>query len=289
MGKIDKPTGLNDEELVAFLSEIEEDEDKLSAIQQERGFLHPDETLEDSAWDDYLIEGNDNVAEEHLVTDKEETIYLEEKKKDASKARALGTKNFKESARLKRERKQLIVRLAFKQNDILLSDTVSQEHYSALIELLTAEQRVLISSITEHINEKFTSLLSPLIPKALKICYAQFPNALKSNPGFMYIASKKYGKSLTFWATPDVPCFFQQGTENQILLEKKAQYLFTLDKYIIRLKETQVKLADYEVKFASRLVRMKEGTFYDLLKLDAFWFEILYNIITSKNLKDEQI
>ena len=109
-----------------------------------------------------------------------------------------------------------------------------------------------------------------------------YPNSIRVCPGFMYKASEEYGGGLTFWATPSIPYYFEQNTEQKVLLENKSSFLFSVDKAISFYHEHLKKRQEKELKYASTIIQKGVYSYFDLLKLNPFWFEILYNELKSQ-------
>lgn len=282
MEELEQYGELSNEELLDFLNELEQGDDDLIVLDNS----HPAEALEDGAWGQFNRWKGDE--KERLFSHKEINLWDNEAEvvaKRKEEGRLKGIEVHKEKSRLRRQNKIDMQRLAFAQADIPLTRVITKEQLSTLIELLTADYRSLLDKYHTFINKRLTLLLRPYIPKPIKYCYATYPDSMKVNPGFMYLCSAEYGESKSFWASPDIPCFFVQGSENDILRNNKAKYLFSLEKAILQYYNTLDKISSLEVKYASKLVQMKNGTFYDLLKISPFWFEMLYNNITGKILK----
>lgn len=167
-------------------------------------------------------------------------------------------------------------RKAFSQQVIHLSDTISQSELTHLIELLTENYIATMERCKKHIDKRITRLLNPFIPGLIKSCKAKFPEALKPYPGFLYQASKEYGQGYSLWVNPNIPYYFEQGTEQDIIRREKPDALFSLDKMVSTYWRNKLTLQEKELKYASILISKKINTYYDLLKLNPFWFDKLY-------------
>lgn len=178
-----------------------------------------------------------------------------------------------------RERRLAIRREAFDQNVIDLNSEIGTANLKLLISLLVEEHTRMVDKYHDYINRRLTILLRPLIPAPLKNCKKRFPNSIVPSPGFLYQASKAFGDSLTFWATPDVPYFFEQNTETEILRKAKASFLIAVDKAVLFYHEHSRKRADKELKYASTLYLRNVKTYFDLLRLNPFWFDRLYKYL----------
>lgn len=297
MSDIIKYGDLSDSELYEFLRIIEADDDDIleaeenadSIIINEEECL-PDEMLDDKAWtvskrwektEDgrYKFVGIDY----RLKSDVEESREQRREKWNASRHEVL-SKKAKEHYALRKQRKIDINREAFRQNDVMLSDEISTEQLKQLIASLTFEHKRMIDKLFTYINKRVNDLLRPLIPRALRVCAERYPHSVITSPGFMYKASSKYGEDKLFWVTLNVPYYFQQGTEQDILIRNKPEFLYSIDKAIVQYYYHKCTLAEKEVKYATALVNKKIKTYFDLLKYNPFWFAEMYKLLTDKTL-----
>lgn len=176
-----------------------------------------------------------------------------------------------------------IQREAFNQDFIKLSDPVGKENLKALISILVQEHTRMVDKYTAFINKRLTALLNPFIPRRLRICKELYPNAIRICPGFLYRASKEFGQGKVFWASPNIPYYIEQNKEQQILIEHKAEFLISVDKAVANFHIHNEKRAAKEMKYASLIIQKGVHTFFELLRLNPFWFEALY-----KHLKDNK-
>lgn len=170
-----------------------------------------------------------------------------------------------------------IQREAFNQDFIKLSDPIGKENLKLLISLLVQEHTRMIGKYTDFINKRLAALLNPFIPRRLRICKELYPAAIRYCPGFLYKASKEFGQGKTFWAVPNIPYYFEQNKEQQVLIEHKAEFLVSVDKAVANFHVHNEKRAVKEMKYASLLIQKGVYTFFELLRLNPFWFETLYN------------
>lgn len=266
---------LTDKELHEFLAEIENEDDELQETQ--------DKALENIAREE--IEADAIVfTEEELENRKFEAQYcgfsdktppLSTSDKEEVKISTKRNANQKLWG-LKKDRLK-IQQEAFNQDVLPLSSVVEIEDLKKLIELLVSEHTRLIDKYHAYINTRLTTLISPLIPKQLKLCRKQFPNSVRVSPGFLYKASKEYGAGLTFWATPDVPYYFKQNSENELLRAYKSYFLMRVDIAVKNYHTHYNARTEKEIKYASMIYNKSIKTYFDLLKLNPFWFKILLN------------
>ena len=181
-----------------------------------------------------------------------------------------------------------INRMAFDQKILPLSEELTRWDKTALVEELTSNLRQLIKRYDKYINARIARLLSPAIPKAIKLAKIKWPWVFVANPGFLYKTHPEVGEVLTYWVTPNVPYYFKQGTEQQILEERDSElstyFLECVDRAIHRWYEARRRLADREVIYASRLVGVNNiRTYGDLLRYNPFWFKKLYDRVKKDN------
>ena len=187
----------------------------------------------------------------------------------------------KKSQRLKEDRIR-IQREAFRQEYIRLSDPIGNERIKLLVSSLVKEHTRMVDKYSTYINKRLTTLLNPFIPRKLRICKNLYPNSIRPCPGFLYKASEEYGAGLTFWAMPNIPYYFAQNTEQKALIEHKSPFLVNVDQSIKLYHEHLKKRADKELRYASLIYQKGVYSYFDLLKLNPFWYEVLYNDLQNK-------
>lgn len=187
----------------------------------------------------------------------------------------------KKSQRLKEDRIR-IQREAFRQEYIRLSDPIGNERIKLLVSSLVKEHTRMVDKYSVYINKRLATLINPFIPRRLRICKSLYPDSIRISPGFLYKASKEYGSGLTFWAMPDIPYYFAQNTEQKVLMEHKSLFLINVDQSIKFYHEHLRKRADKELRYASLIYQKGVYSYFDLLKLNPFWYEVLYNDLQDK-------
>lgn len=187
----------------------------------------------------------------------------------------------KKSQRLKEDRIR-IQREAFRQEYIRLSDPIGNERIKLLVSSLVKEHTRMVDKYSTYISKRLTTLLNPLIPRRLRICKSLYPDSIRLCPGFLYKASEEYGAGLTFWAMPNIPYYFTQNTEQKILMEHKSPFLVNVDQSIKFYHEHLKKRTDKELKYASLIYQKGVYSYFDLLRLNPFWYEVLYNDLQNK-------
>ena len=258
---------IKDIEYLDFLDEIRSDTDE--------------NDIENIKIESYYGENAWTHRGDSVIIRPDTSIKIDDKPKMTryEKASASMLKNAKSA----KESRLAIQRMAFNQNIMPLSGTIDEDRFKLLISLLVTKPARLADKYQAFINRRLTSLLSPLIPRQITMCKRTYPFVMKEHPGFMYIASKEYGNGLSFWARPDIPYFFKQNTEQSELKKAgtKENYLANIDRAVFSYHKHLITKERLELKHASVLIRNNVKTYFDLLKLNPFWFKILYDKLTN--------
>lgn len=288
MADIEKYGDLNDKELIEFLAEIKSDDENIEETEAEATDKIDDEEVQSA-----LSELPENAEIESYYgddawrkpptfvgyRDRLTVLYGPYGKQKSAEGRV---KAFKKKAKRLKEDRIRIQREAFNQEYIRLSDKIEKRHIQLLISTLTQEHTRMINKYSDYINRRLATLLNPLIPRRIRICKMLYPDSIRACPGFMYKASKEYGGGLTFWATPQIPYYFEQNTEQKMLIKNKSNFLYSIDRAIAFYHEHLKKRQEKELKYASLIIQKGVYSYFDLLKLNPFWFEILYNELKNK-------
>lgn len=277
MESIEQYGDLTDKELFEFLHEIESSDEAIQEAQAEA-------TKKIDAEEEHvaLSELPENIEIEaqygedawRQLNERRVLLFGPDAQRKVNEASAKAKKV--RSWGLKQDRIR-IQREAFNQDFIKLSDPISKENLKLLISLLVQEHTRMIDKYTRFINRRLAALLNPFIPRRLRICKELYPTAIRYCPGFLYQASKEFGQGKTFWAVPNIPYYFEQNTEQQVLIKHKADFLVSVDKAVANFHAHSEKRAIKEMKYASLLIQKGVNTFFELLRLNPFWFETLYN------------
>lgn len=277
---------LTDKELLEFLSEIQGGDEDI-----EEARIEADENI--------AIEEQTSLAE--LPENAEIEAYYGDDawrklRKDVTflhgdeaqrRMNLASTKAVRQRAQRLKEDRIRIQRFAFNQDMIRMSDPIGNERIKRLVSLLVKEHTRMLNRYEAFINKRLAVLLNPLIPRRLRLCKMLHPDSIRISPGFLYKASEEFGRGLTFWAMPSVPYYFAQNTEQKILMEQKPEFLISVDKAVSLYHEHKEKRAKKELKYASTIIQKGVHTYFDLLKLNPFWFEILYNDLIERLQQDE--
>ena len=278
---------LTEKELSEFLDEIKSDDEDIQEAQSE--------AIEKITLEEEYVE---------LSEEEQENREIEARYGDKMSWTGLGTNNCrgvklfgpegqrraatasieakrKKSQRLKEDRIR-IQREAFRQEYIRLSDPIGNEKIKLLVSSLVKEHTKMVDKYSTYINKRLTTLISPFIPRRLRVCESLYPNSIRPCPGFLYKASEEYGAGLTFWAMPDIPYYFAQNTEQKILMEHKSPFLVNVDQSIKLYHEHLKKRTDKELRYASLIYQKGVYSYFDLLRLNPFWYEVLYNDLQNE-------
>lgn len=272
---------LTEDELLELLHEIEVDDEDIQEAQLNASEKIAIEEEHESAANE-LPENNEieayygNDAWRKLNGDA--FLHGSEGQRRSSMAAVNGIKQ--KYSRLKEDRIR-IQRFAFNQENIRLSDEIGKDNIKFLVSLLVQEHTRMVNKYRAFINKRLALLLNPFIPRRLRMCRMLYPDSVRLSPGFLYQASKEHGRGLTFWATPIIPYYFAQFTEQQIIAENKPEFMYSIDRAVSLYYEHEEQRAKKELKYASTLIQKGVTTYFDLLKLNPFWFELLYNNIAG--------
>lgn len=282
MENIENYGDLSNSELLEFLEEIKSGDEDI-----EEAEANANDKINDEEAQSMLSELPENAEIEAYYGDNawikppiysgyRDRVTILRDRYDRQKISSACIAAIKKKANALKENKLKIQRDAFNQNNINLSDKIEKYNIQLLISTLTKEHTRMVDKYSDYINKRLTTLLNPFIPRRLRVCKMLYPDSMRINPGFLYRASKEYGDGLTFWATPSIPYYFEQNTEQSILLKNKPEFLFSIDKavclYYTHLNARQEK----EIKYASSIIKKNITTYFDLLKFNPFWFDTLY-------------
>lgn len=257
-----------DEEDEDFANEPDEDDNEEDARELSNRELR--EFLAEIEVDDDDINEAERQYEQQTSLDAEIDALTQEKYNPRNKEHAA--------------RKYAINQSAFTQSKIPLTTPITKDQLKRLVYLLTEKQRQVMENHEAFINRRLTRLLSPFIPYRIKRCKLFHPEVIRMSKGFMYQASKEFGQGKTFWATPNIPAYFKQGEELELLRRERPEFLFQVDKTIAWYNRVKTELGQRELAIATRLMTLNEGSWYSLLKLNPHWFEMLFNDVTQSKL-----
>ena len=172
---------------------------------------------------------------------------------------------------------------ALAQKDINLDDVIPDYHLQMLVEILTQSIRDLIEDNKTWVNKYIGHILIARMPRCIKNTFYYHPQSIRRCPGFLYQASEDIGHSATMWVTPNIPYWYRQGTEMDILLERYGHCLPYIDKHVYRIKVWTEKLVHRQVHYAAKVLTMlPQGTYMNLVERNAVWFHRLYLAIMEQ-------
>ena len=267
----------SDAELEAILKELN---DKLSAesiseIQKQEAedlesSIPNEDITSDNAW------GWARIQTEEVNVNKFGPALRSVARASAAEDRKKAASTKKNNSIERKRRKQEIINEAINSKDIDLNASLSVDNKKLLISLLTKNYSERMEWHDKFINSVIESALKKAIPNDLLNAYATFPDAVVPFPGFIYNASKEYGEGLQFKVTPKIPLYFKPEDCNHILKELlPASRQSTLDKAVVFFYKYKDARSKREIKIAEALTKIL--TFFQLVKHDAFWYEMLVN------------
>lgn len=263
------------------IEELKAREPKYNKIPVEDDEVLDIEKLEDDAWFIGSIWTKDEKGR-FKSEGRAAKLKIEDQYLTRVERAALARQVKKDNALKRKQRRIEIQRAALNQDLIDLSQPISTEHMKRLVYLLSKKHIDLINKYHSYITKRIEVLLSALTPITLRRAFKRYPQAFIVHPGFMYKASKKYGNGIMFWVTPHIPYYIAQGKEVEALKKEKAKFLRGIDCAILRLETQKRLLADREVSIAMAMIRMPRKTYFNLLKYNPFWFDLLINDLKTK-------
>ena len=284
--------GLSDDELYALIDEIENEDDDLA----EDVAAAEAKLVEEEA----MFEGEDDSSEIVQSGELPENLELEaEYGEDAWRMinedkpilynRDKAVREMARGRKLKKYRiaqeKSRIQREAFNQTLLPLDKPMGSDNVKLLLRLLVSTHTEIIDKCENYINDRFTKLLRPYVPNSLKNCMRNYPNSIKRSVGFLYTTSEMPdGQTYSFYVQPNLPCYFEQNTEPSVIVEEgKEKFLKNIDKAVRTYNLNYKERAQKEIQYATRIVNRDVVTYFDLLKLNPYWFERLLHHVQNKN------
>lgn len=250
----------------AFLDEIEAEDQEL---EQEAQHL-TDEILEEETAINtagLTIENQNGAGPDNSTEQKSEGI------------------NWREAKAKREVRIREINRMAFDQKLVPLDKKIPNAVFKRLIELLTERQSILLTKYKLFITKRVTNALKRQLPWQVRWIWKRYPYCMKPSGGFIYSANWR-GRIIQIWLTPEIPAYFKQNTERQVLEENYPKVIEFLDDVLIRYDKLRTELAKREVNTAMTLIRQNIRTFFDLLKSKPFLFELIFNELTNNGTKE---
>lgn len=288
----DKPEGLSDDELYALIDEIENEDDDLAE----------DVAAAESklAEEEVMFEGEDDSSEIVQSGELPENLELEaEYGEDAWRMinedkpilynRDKAVREMARGRKLKKyriaEEKSRIQREAFNQTLLPLDKPMGSDNIKLLLRLLVSTHTEIIEKCEKYINDRFTKLLRPYVPNSLKNCMRIYPDSIKRSVGFLYATPEMPDEqTYSFYVQPNLPCYFEQNTEPSVIVEEgKERFLKSIDKAVRTYNLNYKERAQKEVQYATRIVNRDVVTYFDLLKLNPYWFERLLQHVQNTN------
>ena len=201
---------------------------------------------------------------------------------EAQKRRELNA----ERALKRKEHKRRIVQGAFSQEDINLDSLLPASQCSLLIQALTQGMTDAIKKCSDYINRRCAFVLSKFIPSKLLYVAKLYPKSVKISPGFLYTVqfNDSYKERNTFWVKPNIPVYFEQGSERDIIDGYNPEIRKAIDRAVVTYSDLIAAREKLEIKYSTALVMRRITSYIDLLRYKPEWFEMLYNNVTGKKL-----
>lgn len=157
----------------------------------------------------------------------------------------------------------------------LLSELIPDKLLKSIIPFKTASVVNSIAQYKDAINRRIANCISPLLPEKIRVARAICGSRpFKEHPGFLWKTPKEYG-DYSMWVNPDIPFFFDQFTEMQIMREKcDTRKIASIDKAVQSYMQSVAILGKREASLAIKLLRI--NTFEELLNFDVEAFEYVY-------------
>lgn len=167
--------------------------------------------------------------------------------------------------------------------EVWLHLAIDVEDLSELIRRLTADLTHKISETKRLLLGRVEKALRVDMPFDLKRVFSKFPQAFIEHPGFLYINSEAYG-GYKIWLKPNIPYFYKQFSEMDILQGCEDYTNYTLDKYVERYFVLKAELNKKELALAVKLDKVH--TRLDLLEMNVGYFELYTQILKERNAED---
>lgn len=182
-----------------------------------------------------------------------------------------------------KKRQEITRKYVTEGKEVWLHMAVDLLDLSELIRRLTADIADKITDTKRLLTVRVEKALRPQIPVELKRAHTKFPQAFIEHPGFLYINSEAYG-GYKIWLKPNMPYFFKQFSEMEILSNHEDFQNYTFDKYVERYYVLKSELAKKEVALATKFEKVH--TRLDLLEMSVKYFELYTQILKEKNAED---
>ena len=181
----------------------------------------------------------------------------------------------------KKKRKREIINAAITSSEIDLNAPLTVECKKLLITALTKQYTDRMVHHDKYINATIEMALRKGIPHDLLNIFSKFPDTVVPFPGFVYNASAEYGQSLSFKVYPNVPFYFKPEDCNSVIRKLLSpDRLMSLDKAVVFFHKYKDTRSKQEIKIAEALTKVH--TYFQLVKKDAFWYEILMNELKNQ-------
>lgn len=250
-------SGLNDDELNEFLSELDSDGDSVEFYQR-ADCAEPKEPK-------IIIVGN-LLAKVNLTP--EERAEMMRKTKSTN------------LAEMRRKIKEIKREYVMSGRSLELSTNIEPNMLKQMISHLTEDLYIKSQDAKNKLTDIIGKELRKFIPVTLKVLYRNNKEAFAVYEGFDYITSPYYG-NLKLRIVPDIPKVFLSPTEMEVLRAKCKHRLFTFDKLVERYYDMTKKRVQAEVSLAIKFKKIK--TVLDVLDMGLRYYEAYKFVTDNKN------
>lgn len=159
---------------------------------------------------------------------------------------------------------------------------------SVLIEMIIVKSKKYIDMaerVKATLTKKVENVLLYYMPKKLKLCFEQYNQCFIPHPGFIYVTNVMNGaKKLS--VTPNVPMYFEQYTERDVLNKHSRLIVYQLDELVVRYHTYAEKAIKLETKTAMFLSKVKN--LMNLLELDVDYYDMYIKVIEERQAAEGQ-
>ncbi len=184
-----------------------------------------------------------------------------------------------------------IKRAAYMQGEINLNDPIKIGYKQLLVNALCEKTAALWYRKQNTANKYARDIISPHIPRGIKVAKTRYPMAFPQNFGVPFFYTGSDGKEHVAVVSPSVPLYFSIDEMSVILMKAKDSKTPTiLDKYqrlisdMEQLEKLHRQLRKRQIHYATLLNLPKFNSYKGMLKTNPVFFARLYEILTGFNL-----
>lgn len=228
------------------------------------------------------------------ITKSKEQIQQEDEDPDINKLLPKNKRKAVTSPRGIYEQNQRLRRMTIKRelvkadNILLLQKTIPRSMKKKIIPFMTKGLVESIAALKLNINRRIAVVMAPLFPEKLRVARALCGSRpFKEHPGFLWIGAEDYGGH-RIWVEPDIPYYFDQFSEMEIIRSKcDENKVAAIDRIIANYMNAVVQLAKRESNIAIKLTRV--DTFEELLTYNVDCFLYIYELYKEDKLEEAKL